>query len=367
MPSSLLLAILAATSLQPWTSEPEAACLQSCERHVPLREVPTVCDRCLGATEVAAWTESYRRKPMPEAVAESALQDPLWEVRWGVLRARARAQSVAPAGVLAGYLRSQPRQGQAEACVVAAGAAALEEGEVLRTARKLCAPHREEVREAIEPQLYAPREAAQEEALRQLLLLLEEGAGSVVLRAMKGRPAELDELPAGLLLRVSTPDYPVGKLLLQDASETTAPEVNRLLAVYARRLDALRPGLKHPKTEERWEAIRQLARLLPLSAPELEGCLEDPEVSVRHSAGWALAQANGRSLAEEILARVPEWEQKKVPELRQARWVELVGHGQRSGCGRLLEKVARNRKLSPEVRGAALGVMGACGAGDPLP
>ncbi len=360
--------VLGATSLQPLTTEVVVACQQSCERQVPLRDVPQICAACLKRNGVAAWMDAYSRQRMPEGMIASALEDPLWEVRWGALLARSRTRREEPSLTLADFIRRQPAGSlRVEACVVAAGAAALVEGQVLKAARRGCRAIREAVREAIEPQLYHPLPSVQEEALRQLMLLLEEGAGRVVMSAIRDRPEALDEVLAALLLRVSTSDHPVGKILLQDAHPDSAREVNRLLAVYARQIDALRPKLKTPAREQRQDAVTALGLLLPLSGPELEGCLSEVETGVEFSAAWALAEANGRSLREELMARVPSWEQGTVPVAVQTRWVGLLGVGRPEGCSGPLGALADNPRLSPEVRGTAVGLLGRCGEGKPWP
>ncbi len=367
MPPLLLAIVLGATSLQPLTTGVAEACAQSCERHVPLSEVPKVCAPCLKGNGVAAWMDAYSSQRMPARMIDSALEDPRWEVRWGALLARSRSRREEPSLTLADHIRRQPAGSRrVDACVVAAGAGALLEGQVLKTARRSCRAVREAVREAIEPQLYHPLPSVQEDALRQLMLLLEEGAGRVVLSAIRDRPETVDEVPAALLLRVSTSDYPVGKILLQDARPDAAREVNRLLAVFARQIDVLRTKLKAPAREQRLEAVTALGLLLPLSEPELEGCLSAVETGVEYSAAWALAEANDRGLREELLARVPSWEQGGVPVPTQLRWVGLLAMGRPDGCGAVLEALADNPRLSPEVRGSALGQLGRCGEGTPM-
>lgn len=364
----LLLAALAASPLEPLDSEPVVACRSSCARHVPARLMPKACAECLRRPDPAAWTRHFTpTRRIPDAVLRSALSDPLWEVRWGALQAQARAQNKTPADALYAYLAAQRTvEDRIVGCQVAAAAGALEEGRVLEAAQKACKPVREQLRSALEAELYLPRAASQEEALRKLMLFFGEGPARVVLHALRERPEGLDEVPALLLVRVAKPEYPVGRMLLEGADPTLQREMNRLLAVYSRQIDALRPKLSGGTPESRREALRAISIFLPMTAPEVEGGLDDPDESVAWAALDVLSDANERAMHQEVLAQLESWKQGKLAVMYQARAVRLAWRGRQAGCGLSLKQLWRDTQLAEEVRGAALAGMGRCGEGDVL-
>lgn len=368
MTLGILLFLLGAAPLAPLEVDPAVACRSSCARHVPASLMPRACGECLRKADPGAWTDAFdRTRKIPDPVVQSALSDPQWEVRWGALKARARAKRQDPAEALYAHLRAQRTAAdRVVACQVAVGAGAVEEGRVLEAARKACKAVKRELRAVLESELYLPQASVQEEALRKLMLFLGEGAGRVVLTAIRDRPDAVDEVPALLLLRVARPDYPVGRLLLADADAAFQKEMNRLLAVYARQIDTLRPQLAAPEPEQRREAVEALALLFPMTRPELERALSDADDTVALAAVAALADATDRTLHEVLRERAQAWPSGQVPLEAQVRMVRQVGQVKQEGCGPPLEALFDDQRLAPEVRGAALVAQVRCNEGEVL-
>lgn len=323
-----------------------SGCKEACLKHVSdARLRATVCGRCFTEGDRAAWAEAIVTQS-PSSLP-GLLTDDDWAVRWAALRAQARRDAVTEAHALADWV---DKEGSLKPCATAlhvAGARRETVAALLPPASAgRCWEKRSALKTQVELDLYSTDAATRAEALAHLAAFFEQRPARVVLEAMKSRGPETDALSA-LALREGP--APAGKALLEvPKTEPDTPLVNRLLAVFSHDIDTLRPTLKSPEVNTRREAIRALAELAPLSAPELTLALEDPDGANRRAAAQALARGEGETVSG--LAK------KKMT----ARWLALAGASGEPACAELLETAVADEAVQEDVRAAALPALADC-------
>lgn len=336
-------------------------------RDVALRA--RVCQLCVTTGRSDSWVlELSRAKPAPQAALalRSALTDPEWRVRWGALRARARAGGLTERRVLADWVAEAPAQEEVLACLTAARAAAADgqstaaflkdAGSRGGGASARVWARREAIREALELEMYAEVAAVRAEALAHLATFLGKAPARVVLEAMTGRPEAADEVVASALLAVAEKQgTSVGRMLLQVAIPTDEAFINRLFLVYSRQLEALQKGLSAQDSLERRAAVLSLRRYGLLARRELERALGDTDGSIRRQAARGLAEAEGLSLREAanrgLRAEGATLASRRV-------WLDAVAT--EKGCEPFLLEVARDARLPADTRGEAVGWLAEC-------
>lgn len=365
-PSALLcLVLLPCLAAQAQSRDATARCREACVRYVPdVRAQAAACAPCLTHPgEPAAWLERLEQAP------PGAREDPDWAIRWGALRLEARGTPQSAQRRLGQWVARSAGGERVQACLTAlhvAGALEQRLGDFLAptktgepSAAGACAVLEAKLLELVEPALFALDPVERREAVRHLSKALDEPPAQVLLGALKSRPVEFDELVAGELAALAQGgDEPAGRALLLAATPATQAEVNRLLSVYSRQRDLLRPKLAHPSLEERRAAVSQLAALAPLSSPELSACLEDVSASVRLAAAKGLARGEGRTLSEAAGARLAGQEEAGVP--ARLAWLELLSDTSSPGCADVGLRAWELRDAPVRVRSAALSTAAGC-------
>ncbi|MHB8879363.1 MAG: hypothetical protein ACYC8T_37185 [Myxococcaceae bacterium] len=344
---SLVLALAVATPSAAAPRSFGARCKEACLRHVKEpRLMATVCGRCfVDATgDRGGWALSLAEaKPLPAAALESAATDPDWAVRFGACRALAKAHGVDVARELAGRVGDGAGAASFVACLTAARGGASRKlkladflafgGKLGEAAAARCEKRQPELRAAIELEVYGEERELGAEALGALAVFLGVPPARAAFGAMAPRNPSTDPIVAAALSQVcERADVPVGLALLRAAGEGDEPQVDRLLAVYAGQIDALRPKLSSAEPTARREAVAQLSRLGPLGARELEGALGDADPSVRLAAAKALARGEGMTVAEAVKARLAPGTALSS----QLSWIEFVGRAAEPGCAAVL-------------------------------
>jgi hypothetical protein len=185
------------------------------------------------------------------------------------------------------------------------------------------------------------------------------GSARVVLDALTRRPKEADEVLARLLVsNAERGGPPVGLSLLRDATAADAPQVDRLLAVYAAMRDQNRPLLASTEKEARRQAVAQLAPLAPLSLSELSLALGDAQASIRMAAARAIARGEGRSVTEAAEARLSG--QTKATAAEKRRWLTLLADVDDPACATLTRRTWRDETQPDAVRAEALVSLAGC-------
>jgi hypothetical protein len=338
-----------------------AACARAAER---VHGRPPSCTACLlHPDEPAAWLEGLAAPP------PGTLDDPEWSVRWGGLRLAARGTRTSAEQRLAGWAARSTGPERELACLTAlqvAGARGLRLGELLSAARTgepsaapACAALEPRLVAALELALFASDPAERREAVRAVSRGLGASPAQVLLRAMATRPEHVDALLADDLMALAEDgDPPAGRALVSAAEPGNAAQVNRLLAVYGRRRDALRAELDAGSAVDRRAAARRLATLAPLSAPELSSCLADPDVAVRLIGARGLAAGEGRTLAEAAEARATS---ATGAGLEQAlAWLELLAATSDRGCAGVALRAWGRAGAAARLRAAALSAAASC-------
>jgi HEAT repeat protein len=332
-----------------------AGCKETCLRYVTdARQRANLCGRCFTQSDRATWAELLA-VASPQ-LAPELLEDDDWAVRWSAVRALAKKDAVTEPRALADWVDKAPG-GELKPCATAlhvAGARHEPLGKLLRPAAAAkCWSKRDALKTQVELDLYSPEPTVRHEALAHLAAFAEKAPARVVLDAMQTRSPETDELTAALLREAAAP---AGKALLEaPKTEADTPLVNRLLAVYAKQIDALRPKLHDPEPMVRRETLHALAEMAPLSGPELEGALEDLDGTVRRAAADGLARGEGSSVV---------WVARKK---LTAKWLALAGASGDPDCKNLLEDAVFNEQLGDDVRAAALPALVDCEGGRALP
>lgn len=351
---ALLLTLLAA--------RPGEGCKEACLRHVTdPRLRANVCGRCFTEADRGSWAAALGEQPqVTEAQLEGILTDPDWAVRWGGVRSLAKRKALTDARVLADWVTAKPDQACSTAVHVA-GAKKQTPAVLLQPqAAALCWERRAPLTQQLEIEMYSEAQGTRLEAVTHLAAFLERPITRVVLNAMKSRAPETDELSAGLLVEASRlGGPPAGKALL-DVSKADADEplVNRLLVVWSRRIDAQRPLLLSVDKHRRREAINTLVELAPLSAPELEGSLDDEDPSNRRAAAIGLAKGEGATLAGYAKKKLDPAAPLPLPQ--RLKWVAAVGSSQDPLCAETLRATLNDARHDEAVRSAALAALADC-------
>lgn len=381
---TVLLALLLLSSTPSPPDTPERAttvtrCRESCERHLAASGKGSVCTRCLTAGDRAAWVwEMAKLKPFPRDAYKAVLNDGDWVEQWAALRVLARRELKAEKSYLATWVMRASGPAVAPACITAARVAAsqgLSTAELLAgaghdgpSAAARVWERREDVRRALEVELYDFNPEIRREALAHLARFLGRSPGRVVLDAMATRPPSSDQVAASALEEIcARTGATLEQALLHNARPEDKPLVDRLLRVYAGEIDHMKGKLRSNNTAERKEAVATLRRLSPLSAPELEAALLDPDASVRLLAAKTLAATANQGLAEHVRSLAGTWDMpgSASPEV-QARWVEVLGHSGDKGCAPVLKELSHSARLAGVVRAAAVEGMAACSPRDAL-
>ncbi|MEW5739978.1 MAG: HEAT repeat domain-containing protein [Myxococcota bacterium] len=361
----LPLALLASAGAFAQSRDATARCREACARYVPdVRGQATACAPCLTHPgEPAAWMEPLKAPP------PGARKDADWAVRWGALRLEARGTPKSAQRRLAAWVASSTGADRELACLTAvhvSGALGQRVGDFLAPANTgepaaagACAVLEAKLLESLEPSLFAVDPVERREVVRHLSKALGRTPAQVLLAAMKTRPPAFDEVVADELIALAqSGEEPAGRALLTAATPATQGEVNRLLAIFSRRRDELRPRLSHPALEERRAAVSQLAALAPLSAPDLAPCLDDASSAIRLAAAKGLARGEGRTLAEAAEARLTGAEAVAVPQ--RLAWLELLSDASAPGCADVALRAWEQLDAPVRVRGAALSTAAAC-------
>jgi len=347
-------------------------CREACERHLSGTGQSSPCALCLTAPDRTAWVDAAARGRQGSAALRSALSDEDWAVRWAALRAMARSHPQSEKAFLASWVMRAKGAEVVPACLTAARAAASQGQSSAaflgsagadggRAAARVW-EHRDEIRRALEVELYATSAETRREALAHLSRFLDEPPARVVLDAVASRPAALDGVAAALLAEdCRRARVPVDQALLSVAKPADQATANRLLAVYSTELDGLRTKLAHKDAAVRREAVAGLAPFAKLAAPELQRALEDQDSGVRLAAGRALAEAEGHSIAQHVRALSAGWASLDgMPESQRVQWVDVLARSGEGECGAVLKGLAQDRRLSGPLRAAALQGIGAC-------
>ena len=350
-----------------------AQCKQSCTGYLTRLHQPTpVCGRCLtdGTLDRGVWAAALKDEAVRQDVLEEILKDDDWQVRWGSIRAMA-TRGFSDMRELSRWMMEGRDNLPCLTAIHLAGsrkqtpAAMLQEaGSMGPSSAALCWTKRDELRKALEIEMYSTEPLIRREALTHLAAFFEISPARAVLNAMATRPIETDEASA-LLLTEDADDggAAAGAAVLKAAKVSDAALVNRLLAVWAAKLDAQRPRLKPTQpASDRKDAISILSGIGPLGALELEKLLEDPDVSIRLAAGRALARGERTTLG--LYAKQKLDPTVKVTNAARLKWVELLGRTEAESCAATLKAAAADLRLDEGVRAAAIAALGGCaGAG----
>jgi HEAT repeat protein len=343
------------------------ACNDRCRSHVAAPELrAAVCGRCT-PQDRGAWVVALgEQTPYPQAIVQAALLDPDWSVRWGALRAMARAKGFSEARQLAAHVMEAPSGDQVKACTTAARIASSQKrglnellepaGAYGRSSAAICAQRREGVRKELQEGLWAADPVLRQESIDQLAQQFGLAPGQVLVSSLKGRSVEDVQRVAELLVQLAAAGGPpVGAALLKGTSPADKPAIDKLLEIYAGQVDGLRTQLAEPDATRRRVAIARLSDLAPLGAQELEGALADADPQNRLEAARGLARGEGKpvhALAAEAVT--------KSPRPLTVRWLEAAGRAGEPGCAPALLKVAQTGKQHVEVRVAAFTALGQC-------
>ncbi len=364
----------------PSTAEPSRAfgarCKDACLSHLKdPRQRAVLCGRCLtdSTNDRGSWALALKDEAPPMHVLDGITKDDDWQVRWGALRAMAALRGFPDMRELSRFIM----EGRDLApCATALHLAATRKQTIATTlepagsmgasAAALCWRKRDELRKALEVEMYSTDGLVRREALLHLATFLEISPARVVLNAMEKRPPATDEAAALLLVEDAYAGGPAaGAAVLSTAKEADKPRVDRLLTIWAQALDTQRPRLKSAEQKERKEALVALSAIGPLGARELEGLLDDPDASIRHSAARGLARGEGMTLG--VYAQTKLDPKNKVPNGTRIRWAEFLGSSEAEGCEDTLRKAIGEARLDDAVRAAALAALGACAGAKVLP
>jgi HEAT repeat protein len=335
-------------------------CRRPCEALVgEPRLRATLCGRCGLDADPAAYLFKLARVP------EAAFTDDDWQVRWGAVRADAKAQGLTVEKRLGQWVERAAGEGRETACLTAllgAGARSMTRDGLLATEPKALAACR-----ALDAAVVARSEDELVQAdLPRALEALQcasagRGVGSarVVLDALARRPREADEVLARLLVsNAERGGPPVGLSLLRDATAADTAQVDRLLAVYAAMRDANRPLLSSTEKEARRQAVAELSPLAPLSLSELSMALGDAQASIRMAAARAIARGEGRSVTEAAEARLSG--ETKASAVEKRRWLTLLADVDDPACATLTRRTWRDETQPDAVRAEALVSLAGC-------
>ncbi len=301
----------------------------------------------------------------PKEALRSALTDEDWRVRWAAVRAEAKVRGVPEKQSLAEWVASVPASAQLVACLTAARASAEAglppqgflkgAGPKAGAALERIKARQDDIRGALEVELYAQSLQERGRALAHLSTFLGLPPARVVMGAMASRPESVDEAVAQALFHVAELQRSsVGRMLLEVAKPEDEALVNRLFAVYSRELEALQPELAAADLTARRSAVFSLKRYGPLATKELTRAMEDADRLVRHHAARGLAEAEGLTVLDAARRKLrPE---AGLSALRP--WLEVVTR-EKEGAALLLA-VAEDARQPADVRGEAVARLGEC-------
>ncbi len=351
-------------------------CKESCTRHLTdPRQRTVLCGRCLtdNTNDRGVWAAALKDEATRQDVLEDILKDDDWQVRWGSIRAMA-TRGFSDTRELTRWILEGHDNLPCLTAVHLAGSKQQTTGALLQvagsmgpSAAALCWNKRDELRKALELEMYSTDPLVRREALLHLSTFLEITPGRAVLNAMATRPPETDEAAALLLVEDAAAGGPAaGAAVLKVAKEPDAARVNRLLTVWAVTLDAQRPRLAATQPLiDRKEAISILSGIGPLGALELEKLLEDPDLTIRSGAARALARGEGLSLGAYAKQKLDPTQ--KVPAAMRLKWVELLGRSDAEACEATLKATIADVRLDDGVRAAAIAALGGCAGANGMP
>jgi len=320
-----------------------------------------VCGRCFTDADRGSWAAALGdHSDVTDKALTGLLDDADWAVRWGGVRSIAKRKQDTEGHVLSEWVKSTPDKACSTAVHVAGAKKQTVAAVVQPAAAALCWERRAALTRELEIEMYSDAVTVRLEAVSHLAAFLERPVARVVLDAMKSRPPETDDLSAGLLVEAAhLGGPPAGKAVL-DLKKAAADEplVNRLLAIWSKRIDAARPLLQAVDKSGRREAIRQLAEVAPFSAPELESALEDADPANRRAAAIALAKGEGESLA--TYARRKLDPQVQVPPAARLKWIAATGSSQDPACEATLRAAYGDERHDETIRAAALPALADC-------
>jgi HEAT repeat protein len=353
-----------------------ARCKESCARHLSdPRQRTVLCGRCLtdNTNDRGAWAAALKDESPRQDVLEEILKDDDWQVRWGAIRAMA-TRGFSDMRELSRWIMEGRDNLPCLTAIHLAGSKKQTTGAMLQVAGSmgpssaaLCWNKRDELRKALEVEMYSTDPLTRREALLHLSTFLEIAPARAVLNAMATRAVETDGAAAQLLVEDAAAGGPAaGFAVLKAAKEPDAARVNRLLAVWAVTFDAQRPKLKATEPlNDRKEAISILSAIGPLGAVELEKLLDDPDVSIRHGAARALARGEGMVLG--LYAKQKLDPAAKLPNAVRIKWVEFLGRSDAESCAQTLKAAIADVRLDDGVRAAALSALGGCAGAAAMP
>jgi HEAT repeat protein len=325
-----------------------------------------VCQRCITQGSVESWVLGLGEvRPVPHAALRSALSDEDWRIRWAAVRAGAKTRGVSDVQALAEWVASTPASADLPACLTAARAAAERErpasaflkggGDKGFTAAARVQARKEDIRKALELELYAQDPGSRERALAHLAVFLNLPAARVAIDALEGRPESADaSVASALKAYAERKETSVGRMLLEAARPGDQERVNRLFAVYSQELQALQPDLLSADPMKRRTTVYSLRIYGPLAQRELEKAMQDPDGQVRQNAARGLARASGFSLREAAVRQL-----HSGAELATLRpWLETLAHDK--DCQAQLLAVAEDARLAAPIRGEALAQLMEC-------
>lgn len=337
-----------------------ARCRRPCEALVAdPRTRASLCGRCgLEADPV-----SFLFK-LP-AVPATAFTDEDCVVRWGAVRAEARAKGLTPEKRLGQWIEQSQGDARTTACLTAlfaAGARSVTRDGLLATESRALAACRaldSVVIPESEKELFSADLPRALEALQGAAGGRGVGSARVVLDALARRPPDGDEVLARLLVaNAERGGPPVGLSLLRDATATDGPQVDRLLVFYSMTRDRNRPLLASVDKDARRQAIAALAPIAPLSVSELSTALGDSQASLRMAAARAIARGEGRSVTEAAEARLSGTTKASAAEKR--RWLTLLADVDDPACAALTRRTWRDETQPEAVRAEALVSLAGC-------
>ncbi|MDX2011235.1 MAG: HEAT repeat domain-containing protein [Myxococcaceae bacterium] len=335
-------------------------CRRPCERLVDdPRLRASLCGRCGLDDDPTAYL--FRLTPVPTA----AFSDEDWQVRWGAVRADAKAKALTVERRLGQWVEQSDGDARTTACLTAllgAGARSVTRDRLLSAeprALTACRAIDAAVIARAEDELLVADVPRALEALQCTSAGRGVGSARVVLDALARRPPEADEVLARLLVaNAERGGPPVGLSLLRDATGDDAPRVDRLLAIYATVRDRNRPLLGSTEKDARRQAVAELAPLAPLSLSELTTALADSQASIRMAAARAIARGEGRSVTEAADARLSG--QTTASPAEKRRWLTLLADVDDPACASLTRRTWRDETQPDVVRAEALVSLAGC-------
>lgn len=286
-------------------------------------------------------------------------------MRWAALLAEGRKVKGTAAHQLAMWIARAQGDELQRACLTgvhAAGATKTSLAALLNAEGKsaqTCLAKEIELRGVLWIDLYSEDPVLRREALTHLSRAFERPAGRVVLDALPTHPAAFDELILETLASWSIEENvsPAASLIAA-AKPDDVNTMNRVLAVYSRQRDAAKPDLSSTEVPVRREALSKLARLAPISEPELLGALSDPLPAHRLAAARGLARGESRSLAAMTGGRLSG--EKPATREQQLALLELVGDTHEADCADVALQTWRDSARAAELRARALKVAASC-------